>query len=233
MKRMTHFGLGLALCCNLLALPAGAQSTATNQDQSNAQGQSSSVKSSSGQSSSGASLGDYARQIRKDSGPAAKARPKVFDNDNLPREDKLSVVGAASTPSADNAAATPAEPSATAPAAGETTKPDAKGKSAADETAAKQAVWKQWQQKLAGQRDQVALIQRELDVMQREYQIRAAAFYADAGNRLRNSADWDKTDAQYKQQIADKTKALEDAKQKLDDTEEEARKAGVPAAMRE
>jgi hypothetical protein len=32
--------------------------------------------------------------------------------------------------------------------------------------------------------------------------------YADAGNRMRNSADWDKQDAQYKQQIADKQKAL-------------------------
>ena len=57
--------------------------------------------------------------------------------------------------------------------------------------------------------------------------------YADAGNRLRNSAEWDKQDAQYKQQIADKQKALEDAKQKLEDMQEDARKAGVPASVRE
>jgi hypothetical protein len=229
MKRITYCGLGLALCCSLLASPAGAQSPAKNQDQSNAQGQ----------SSSGSSLGDYARQVRKDGGPSAKARPKVFDNDNLPREDKLSVIGEASkAPSGDAAAAKPAEPGAAAPAAGEAkpaadTKPDSKGKPATDDKAAKEAAWKQWQQKLASQREQIALLQRELDVLQREYQIRAAAFYADAGNRLRNSADWDKSDTQYKQQIADKTKAIEDAKQKLEDTEEEARKAGVPAAMRE
>ena len=42
-------------------------------------------------------------------------------------------------------------------------------------------------------------------------------------------ADWDKQDAQYKQQIADKQKALDDAKQKLDDMQEDARKAGVPS----
>ena len=48
--------------------------------------------------------------------------------------------------------------------------------------------------------------------------------YADAGNRLRNATDWDKQDAQYKQQIADKQKALDDAKQRLDDLQEEARK---------
>jgi hypothetical protein len=57
--------------------------------------------------------------------------------------------------------------------------------------------------------------------------------YADAGNRMRNSADWDKQDAQYKQQIADKQKALDDAKQKLEDVQEDARKAGVPASVRE
>ena len=77
------------------------------------------------------------------------------------------------------------------------------------------------------------MLTRELDIVQREYQIRAAAMYADVGNRLRNSADWDKQDAQYKQQIADKQKALEDAKQKLDDMQEEARKAGVPSSVRE
>ncbi len=74
---------------------------------------------------------------------------------------------------------------------------------------------------------------RELDVLQREYQIRAAAMYADAGNRMRNSADWDKQDAQYKQQIADKQKALDDAKQKLEDIQEDARKAGTPSSVRE
>ena len=226
MRRIIYFGL--ALC---ISFTARAQSNATNQGQAAGQGQAS--------SSSGSSLGDYARQIRKDPGPTAKAKPKVFDNDNLPREDKLSIVGEPSAATPDNAGqAKPAESEANTPA-GEgkpatETKADDKGKDKAGaDAAAKQAAWKQWQGKLAAQRDQIELLQRELDVMQREYQVRAAAFYADAGNRLRNSAAWDKTDAQYKQQIADKTKALEDAKQKLDDMQEEARKAGVPASMME
>ena len=49
-------------------------------------------------SSSGSSLGDYARQVRKD--PGSTAKPKVFDNDNLPREDKLSIVGQPAAPAA-------------------------------------------------------------------------------------------------------------------------------------
>ena len=180
----------------------------------------------------GSSLGEYARQVRKTSGPAAK--PKVFDNDNLPKDDRLSVVGkpegseeqpkaeeapaanAANQPAADGKAATAANP----------------GNVPSDPKAREEAL-KQWSDKLSQQKDQVDLMNRELDVLQREYQIRAAAIYADVGNRLRNSSDWDKQDAQYKQQIADKQKAIEDAKHKMDDLEEEARKAGVPSSVRE
>jgi hypothetical protein len=57
--------------------------------------------------------------------------------------------------------------------------------------------------------------------------------YADVGNRLRNSVSWDKEDREYKQQIAEKEKAVADAKQKLDDMQESARKAGVPSSVRE
>ena len=114
---------------------------------------------------------------------------------------------------------------------------DAGGKPAAgspeDEQAKKQAGWKAWQEKLTAQKNSIDLASRELDVLQREYQLRAAAMYADAGNRIRNSGQWDKQDAEYKQKIADKQKAVDDAKQKLEDMQEEARKDGVPAAMRE
>ena len=77
----------------------------------------------------------------------------------------------------------------------------------------------EWKKKIAAQQGKVDLLTRELDVTQREYRLRAAAFYADAGNRLRGSGTWDKEDAQYKQQIAQKQKALDDAKKALDDLE--------------
>ncbi len=196
MKRIVIAGLGLLLSTILLASFAGAQSTDP-------------------------PLGDYARKVKKD--PAAKAKPKVFDNDNIPTDDKLSVVGqnAANAAPADNAAQV-----------------DDKGKDSAagakpadDDQAKKQAAWKDWQNKLAAQKNSIDLANRELDVLQREYQLRAAAFYADAGNRIRNSAQWDKQDADYKEKIADKQKTVDDAKQKLDDMKEDARKAGVPSGM--
>src|ERR1700691_1234051 len=61
--------------------------------------------------SAGSSLGAYARQVRKDPGTASK--PKVFDNDNLPREDKLSVVG--QKPATDTADAAPRTDNPTTP----------------------------------------------------------------------------------------------------------------------
>jgi len=166
-------------------------------------------------------LGDYARKVQKN---PAKSKPKVFDNDNLPKDDKLSVVGeqtASNTP--DNA---------TTEADSKTAATDA-AKPGDDDPARKQAEWKSWQDKLSTQKNSIDLASRELDVLQKEYQLRAAAMYADVGNRLRNSGQWDKEDADYKQKIADKQKAVDDAKQKLDDMEEDARKAGVPANMRE
>ncbi len=57
-----------------------------------------------------------------------------------------------------------------------------------DDQAKKQAAWKAWQTKLAAQKDRLTSRARELDVLQREYQLRAAAMYADAGNRMRNAS---------------------------------------------
>jgi hypothetical protein len=196
MKRMAQTAFAFPLFITLAASLAVAQTTTPSPDQS--------------------SLGDYARKVHKD--PAAKAKPKVYDNDNLPKDDKLSVVGEG-------------------PAAGGTNPADAKDaaadKTADDEQAKKQTEWKSWQDKLSAQKNAIDLASRELDVLQKEYQLRAAAMYADVGNRMRNATQWDKEDADYKQKIADKQKAVDDAKQKLDDIQEEARKAGVPADMRE
>jgi hypothetical protein len=218
MNRITHLGIASAVIALIAASPLVAQTAAPATSPSSTS-QSSSSQSASDQSS----LGDYARKVRKD--PNAKAKPKVFDNDNLPPNDKLSVVGTAQPADSDaKAAASSDAKDANAPK---------NGAPAEDEQAKRQAAWKQWQDKLTSQKSAIDLASRELDVLQKEYQLRAAAMYADVGNRLRNSADWDKEDADYKQKIADKQKAVEDAKQKLDDMEEEARKAGVPAAMRE
>jgi hypothetical protein len=199
MKHIAYVGFVFALFTLLTGSPVLAQTATPAPDQS--------------------SLGDYARKVHKD--PAVKAKPKVFDNDNLPSEDKLSVVGAPVAANAGDNTSASSDSKDTAPA----TKPE-------DDQSKKQAEWKSWQEKLTAQKSAIDLASRELDVLQKEYQLRAAAMYGDVGNRLRNSTQWDKEDADFKQKIADKEKAVDDAKQKLDDLQEEARKAGVPATMR-
>jgi hypothetical protein len=164
-------------------------------------------------------LGDIARKVgHKDTDPA-KPKPKVFDNDNLPMQDKISVVGQ------------PADTTDVASNAGTPSAASNPAKPAEDDQTKKQAEWKSWQGKITSQKEQIDLASRELDVLQREYQLRAAEMYADAGNRLRNSAQWDKQDADYKQKLADKQKAIDDAKEKLNDLQEQGRKAGVPSSM--
>ena len=188
------------------------------------------------------SLGDYARQVRKQKGQKSAAR-KQFDDDAMPKSDTISVVGQPrGQMPADDSAKAKAKPEASDDAQANSdskseTKPDAQSKSDAqapkDDAAERNQANKDWQKKLQEQKSQIDLLNRELDVMQREYRLRAAAMYADAGNRLRNSSAWDKEDADYKQKIAAKQKAVDDAKQQLEDMKEQARKAGVPAPYRE
>ena len=195
-------------------------------------------------------LAQYARQKRqeKQSEPAPK---KLFDNDNLPREEHISVVGNQRDEAAPTAANTgedgsPTDANSANTSAGSDQPKDADsagtdkadpakiklevtpGQSAED----RQKVYDGWKKKIADQKAAVDLASRELDVIQREYRLRAAAVYSDAGNRLRNSATWDKEDQQYKEQIAAKQKAVDAAKQQLAALEEQARRSGVPAKDR-
>jgi hypothetical protein len=149
------------------------------------------------------SLGDYARTYRKTKAESSSA-PRYFDNDNLPVNDALSVVG---------------------PQPATDAKPVAMDNSAAD--ADRQKAADEWAKKLDQQKQKIDSLNHDLDLEQREYRLRAAAMYGDAGNRLRNQAQWDKDDAQYKSDIDEKQKAIDAARQQLDNMQEEARKAGI------
>lgn len=222
MKRIAYFWLAASTLAILLTSLAAAQSE---------------------------SLGDYARTVRKQKGQKAAPR-KQYDDDTMPKSDTISVVG---HPPVQTAAEPPAGAKAKAEASDqdadtndddktvskpEKPKSDAAAKSDGqgdkkDEAAEREKANQAWQKKLSDQKNQIDMLSRELDVMQREYRLRAAAMYGDAGNRLRNSTQWDKEDTDYKQKLAAKQKALDDAKQELEDMKEQARKEGVPASIRE
>jgi hypothetical protein len=155
------------------------------------------------------SLGDYARNAKKnkiDTGTATK----VYDNDNLPTDGTLSVVGP-----------TPADATAKASA------DKAADSAAADKKAEQQKANDTLQKNIDEQRQKIDALNKELDLAQREYRLQAATFYADAGNRLRDSAQFDKDEANFKSEIDSKQKAIADAQQKLTELQEVARKAGM------
>jgi hypothetical protein len=181
------------------------------------------------------SLVDAARATRKDKSQAAPT--KVFDNDTLPREEHISVVGqAAATPTSlksENVEASPTQETAANDKDADAKK-DEKTKLTIDpDTSAgdREKIYGEWRKKVADQKDTITLLQRELDVLQREYRLRAAAMYADVGNRLRNQGDWDKQDRDYKDKIEAKQKDLDRARQQLSDLQAQARKGGVPAGV--
>lgn len=209
---------GMVFSGVLTGLAVGQSSSTTAQNTNTVVSGTSSVTSE--QNTQEPSLGSYARSLRKDKPKAGK----TFDNDNLPKNDKISVVGDDISEAAKPAASDDASQTPTA-ATSNSEKPKVMPGQTQEQ---RQQVYDKWQEKLSTQQSQIDSMAHELDLNQREYRLRAASYYADAGNRLRNEADWDKQDAEYKQKIADQQKALDDAKAKLNDMQEDARKAGVP-----
>jgi hypothetical protein len=181
------------------------------------------------------SLADYARARKKDKPATTK---KSYDNDNLPKDEHISVVGQEPSHEQQSEASAPATSSETASSSGaakasDDSKPAKTEVTPGESPEDREKVYADWQKKIADQKSALDLAQRELDVAQREYRMRSAAVYADVGYRLRNAAQWDKEDQQYKQQIAAKQKAVDAAKQGLATMQEQARKSGVPSKLRE
>jgi hypothetical protein len=149
------------------------------------------------------SLGDYARAVRKNKAETSSTA-RHYDNDNLPTNETLSVVGP--PPGADAKAGQKA-------AAVASSAPTAERQKSAEE----------WNDKIAKQKAKIDSLNHEIDLDQRELHLRDAAVYSDSSAsalaiRL----------AQYKTDIDAKQKALDAARQQLDEMQEQARKAGVP-----
>lgn len=223
MRRIHYICFAGIVLAGMLAGQALSQTSTAPNPNTSTPGQSSATAAAGDQEPS---LGSYARAVRKNK---AGQSVKKFDNDNIPKADTISVVGSDS-----------ASPSQPADSGDDTqTQPAANNANQMPKVAPGQSedqrkqVYDEWQAKITEQQSKIDGIARELDLDQREYRLRAASFYADAGDRLRNEAQWDKEDADYKQKIADQQKALDDAKQAMTDLQEQARKAGVPSSAQQ
>ncbi|MCU1271630.1 MAG: hypothetical protein JWN74_2924 [Acidobacteriaceae bacterium] len=176
-----------------------------------------------------ASLGDYARSVKKNKPQATKAPAKVFDNDNLPSA-TISVVGAPAPAATDAAKDNKDNKQPDAKADDKTAVPTPK----ADEKAEKKAVteikpgqspeerqkaYDGWKSRIADQKKKVDALAHDLVDFQHN-------------STLAQVSVWPETQ-KYGQGLADKQKALAQAKADLSDLQEQARKAGVPASVAE
>ncbi|MBV9437949.1 MAG: hypothetical protein JOZ44_17965 [Acidobacteria bacterium] len=178
-----------------------------------------------GTSAFGQSLGEAARKARQSKPP--EPTTKVITNDDLnslPKPPVSSAADSDANASAENKDAATADDKAKDK---DKEKADAEKKSPDDQA----KLDKEWGDKIAAQKDAIAMLEREIDVMQRENKLRAATFYADAGNRLRDEKKYAEDDRKYHDQIDAKQKELDDAKTKLDQLRDDARKAGASASV--
>lgn len=171
------------------------------------------------------SLADAARAAQKNRKPKP-ANEVVYTNDNIPTSSGMvSTVGqapAAATPSGSDKDAKPGDKTAAA-------KDQAAGASDED----KKKLEEEWRKKFAAARSDLELLQREYDVAQKEHQLQAAAFYADAGTRLRDDRRWADQERDFQATMAAKKSKIDAQKQKIDDMTEELRTSGLPSSWAE
>ena len=160
------------------------------------------------------SLGDAARAARKEPRKPAKM---VYTNDNLPTTASISVVGA---PPAEEAAQEPAAKPKVEKAkiATKEGKPEEKKTAEGDQVTGDQ---------FADQKKKIADLEKDVDLLQREYKLQVADYYADAGTQLRDPKKWAEQETKFRTDIADRQKQVDEAKAQLQDMEEQARKAGT------
>ena len=181
----------------------------------------------------GVSLGDAARaQQAKRGNPSPNA--KVYDNENLPKGGAISTTtgdygGIAAAPAAKSSSTAAAKTSTSSSATAGKDK-DAKEQSP-DEAAKAQA--DEFAQKVADAKKNIAQLEREVDVMQRENRLKAAAFYGDAGTRLRDGAKYQAEDQKQQETLTAKQGELDAAKAALEQIRDDIRKAGLPSSIGE
>jgi hypothetical protein len=184
------------------------------------------------------SLGDYARAVKK-TRPATNSNVKSFDNDNLPGRGTVSVVGN-TTDSGDDAdkdkdknkdgsGLKPADQKSDGQKTAEKPPKIDPGQSSEE----RKKAYDGWKSKLDEQRKKVEQLSKELETLQTEYRLQAAAYYADTADRVRGSKTMATDDAKFKQRVDEKKKEVDDANAKLTDLLDQAHRSGVPNSVTE
>jgi hypothetical protein len=173
----------------------------------------------SAQNSQSESLGDLARQQRQ----ARKHEPKehVYTNEDLAKakdDGGVTVTPGPATATDEKKDATPA------------TKNQNAAKKSGAETLPPELTYRMAIKK---QRAEVASLEKAVADTQHKIEVGSTSYYLDAGNRLRDPKKWTEEREKLDKELAAKQDKLQDARVKLDDLMEQARKMGVPASLLE
>jgi hypothetical protein len=165
------------------------------------------------------SFGDSCRALRKDGPEQTKAPPRVYDNDNLPSTDTVSVVGSA-------AEAREGSDQPNTDTADKKSMPDQKktddGEIKLDQSPEeRQKAYAVWKRRINQGKERVAKLAQEVDDLKQNAPMSVAVLHLWLDDQL------------YLQAVVEKQKALDQARTDLTDLQEQARKAGVPSAFRD
>ncbi|HZQ20131.1 MAG TPA: hypothetical protein VFA90_15540 [Terriglobales bacterium] len=158
------------------------------------------------------SLGDYARALKKSKTHDAKPASTVYDNDNLPSATSVNVVGG-STSSSAYTSNTP-----DANAAQQQNQDDPSTVKTGQSVQDREKAYDSWKQKIDAQKEKVDQLSHDLD---------------EAKNHPSSTTTvpvWP-YNTDYQKDVAEKQKALDQAKAELDQMQDAARKQGVPNSV--
>jgi anion-transporting ArsA/GET3 family ATPase len=164
------------------------------------------------------SVAEAARRAQASKKPAAKPAIVITNDDLESVKGTVSVVGEIQAPLVDQTAATP-DKAKTTPADDKSKAPAANDKPspAKDET--------YWKKAFADARKKLADDTHELDVLQREFNLKQQQYYSDPNTAMREQfTRQDLTDTKTK--IDEKTAAVAQDKQAISDLEDSMRQAG-------
>ena len=174
------------------------------------------------------SLGEAARRAQEQKKEAPRAK-RVYGNEDLATAGTISVVGSAqasgsTTPSGSVAGTVGAVATGTTTGVttGAATKPGDKAKDSAANEAA-------WRKKFSELRDKIALKAKEIDVTQRELNLKQQQYYSDPNVALREQ--YSRSDINdSKTKIDDMRRELVEMQAQLTDLDDQLRRAGLPSS---
>ena len=173
------------------------------------------------------SVADAARSNRKQKQP--QTEKVTWTNDNIVDINKGLATEDGKPSETDKAAGAADAKDADKPAATEAKKECDKTKDAdcakADKDAADKSA--EYKKKLQDMQNDLADLQKEASLNEREWKLAQAAYYGDAGTQLRNQKKFADDQSGHQKDQERLQKAIQDAQKKIDDLKEQARKDGV------